>query len=148
MRTSNVYQYFWAVAIILGFLACTEFISDENSVFDVNVHDTYYVMAHSHLYTGLTLLYFIIGLIYKVSGKILNQKLIAIHTIITIGSFIAYYILWAITLATSNPDDILDNSSEIFNTGITLIVLIAIAAQPLLIANILIGLVKKKTITT
>ncbi|PZR19224.1 MAG: hypothetical protein DI539_14660 [Flavobacterium psychrophilum] len=143
MKVRNVYQYFWAVAILFGFLACTEFISDDNSIFDVNVHDTYFVIAHSHLYTAFTIVYFTLGLIYKLSENILNKTLTAIHTIITVGSFIAYYILWAVTIAISNPEDVLDNSMEIFNIGITLIFMIAAATQVLLPVNIIIALTKR-----
>lgn len=143
MKASNAYQYFWAVAIILGFLACIEFVSDNNSIFDVNVDDTYYAIAHTHIYTILAITYFTLGLIYRLAGTLLGKKLTALHTIITVGSFIAYFILWAITIAMYDPENIFDKSMEIFNMGVVLLFLLVTVIQLLLPINVIIGLVKR-----
>jgi heme/copper-type cytochrome/quinol oxidase subunit 1 len=143
MKASNAYQYFWAVAIILGFLACIEFVSDNNSIFDVNIDDTYYVIAHTHIYTILAITYFTLGLVYRLAGAFLGKKLTALHTTITVGSFIAYFILWAVTIAMYDPENIFDRSMEIFNMGVVLLFLLVTAIQLLLPINVIIGLVKR-----
>lgn len=143
MKAKNAYQFFWAVAIICGFLACINYVSEENTTLDINIHDTYFVIAHMHLYILFTLFYFCSGLIYKVSERLqLNRTLTTIHTWITVGGFVTYYILCAIISAMHDPKNIFDNSMELMNIGITTITLIVIIAQPLLIINILIGLIK------
>ncbi len=144
MKTKNAYRYFWAVAIICGFLACLNYVSDDNKMFDINIHDTYYVIAHTHLYTIFFILYFTLGLIYRISSNLkLNNKLTAAHTIVTVGGFIACYILWAITSALHNPHSLLDNSMEIFTTGTLLIILVVSILQILLPINLITGLVKR-----
>lgn len=144
MRAKSAYQYFWAVAIICGFLACINYVSGDNKRLDINIYDTYYVIANTHLYTALCLLYFTIGLIYRISRRQkLNKKLTAAHTIITAGGFIVYYVLWVITSAMHNPYDLFDNSMELLNTGSVLIALLITLAQLLLPVNILIAFAKR-----
>ncbi|MHA3789874.1 hypothetical protein ACX0HA_16825 [Flavobacterium hauense] len=144
MKTQNVFRYFWAVAVICALLAGVSYISGNDSTFDINVDDTYFVIAHRHLYTLLLILYAVPGLIYWLSRNLkLVKGLTFIHTIITVGGFIAYFILWATTSAMHNPESLFDNSMELFNIGITIIFLLATAVQPLLLINLTIGLVKR-----
>lgn len=144
LKAIKAYHYFWAVSIIFGFLTCVSYVSGDNSTLDINVHDTYFVIAHAHLYTVLSVLYLIPGLIYWLSKNLrLVSALTVIHTVVTVGGFIAYLLLWKITSTIYNPDNSMDNSMEIFNTGIMIIFLLVLFAQPLLLINLIIGLAKK-----
>ena len=148
MKATNAYQYFWAVAVICGFLACINYVSVDNKKLDINIYDTYYVIANTHLYTALCILYFTLGLIYRISSwQKLNKKLTAAHTIITAGGFIAYYILWVITSVMHNPNDLFDNSMKLLNAGSVLIALLIIPAQLVLAVNMMIAFAKRNTKT-
>jgi len=144
MKVKGVYQFFWGVAIICALLGCINSISGEGSVIDINVHDTYFVVAYAHLYGFFALFYFVTGLTYMLCRPLkLIKVLTGIHTIITIAGFVAYFILLGIVKQMHDPHSLFDSTQETQNIGIVIILFLVALVQPLFLANITAGLVRK-----
>ena len=111
---------------------------------NINVHDTYFVIAHSHLYVFFALFYFVTGLTYLLCRPLkLIKALTGIHSIITIIGFFAYFILLGIVKQMHDPHSLFDSTQETQNTGTVIILFLIALVQPLFLANIAVGLVRK-----
>lgn len=125
------------ILIILGFLNGEE-------TFDINVHDTYFVIANCHLYWLFSSLLFIIFIFYfllDIAKIKLNKIISKIHifgTIISITSLLFPYALF------SNPKKFPPfDSFEYINIVLTISFLIFLFLQLLFIINIFVSLIKK-----
>jgi len=143
----HTHFWFWSTAIIiliLGFI-----VYDPDTTLDVNVRDTYYVIAHSHLTVITAVFYFISGLPYFIF-KLLKCRpyrvFTVIHLAVMVGGFIAYYIISFIirAMATKNEFPIFDNTAERLNTLAILSFFLVVLVQPLFLVNILIGTFRKQ----
>ncbi|MBW2962452.1 cytochrome c oxidase subunit I [Mesonia aestuariivivens] len=75
-----------------------------DSTLDINVHDTYFVIAHFHLVMGISALYGLFAGVYhwfpKMFGRMMNKKLGFVHFWITIiGSYGVFFPMHFIGLA-------------------------------------------------
>jgi|SRR5690554_519409 len=64
--------------------------------FDINIGDTYYVIQNSHLGILLSLIYFLLGIIYlflNKKGIQLSNWIVYLHTIVSIGGLILIWLL-------------------------------------------------------
>ena len=143
----HTHFWFWSTAIIiliLGFI-----VYDPDKTLDVNVHDTYYVIAHSHLTVITAVFYFLSGLPYFIF-KLLKRKpyrvFTVIHLAVMVGGFIAYYIISFIirAMATKNEFPVFDNTAERLNMLAILSFFLVVLVQPLFLVNILIGTFRKQ----
>jgi heme/copper-type cytochrome/quinol oxidase subunit 1 len=131
----KTHSYFLVTAIIILVAGLILLALDSEATFDINVHDTYFVIARFHGMVLLTLLYIIMGSIYWLFRNFrFSKRLTKIHTAITIGSIPAY---WIIVPLLALGDTLFTNRAE--TAGMT-ILLLAILVQPLLIINLVIGL--------
>jgi heme/copper-type cytochrome/quinol oxidase subunit 1 len=146
LKKIKAYHLFWFVAVIIlliGFLS-------PNSTLDINVHDTYFVIANFDVAITLFIFYFFNGFGYwsvqKVLKKQLEKYLTLIHTSILIGSFVIYWlVLLYCKLFISNPSFPLFDESLLINlTLLYEFILIIFVALPVYIINLLIGIFKKK----
>ena len=117
-----------------------------DSTLDINVHDTYFVVAHFHLVMGISALYGLFAGVYhwfpKMYGKMMNKNLGYIHFWITaIGAYGVFFPMHFIGMAglprryyknTEFPyfDDLADT-----NALITVFALITAAAQLVFLYN-------------
>ena len=135
-------------ALICGSLAL--FIHS-NSL-DIAIHDTYFVIAESHLWLGLTLLFILffgISLTFELLRKSMNRILSAFHYLLTIGSLVSICLI----LQKSEPkryydysvyDDFNQTATDYeWTTSMVLILSIFFAAQFIFILNLLLSLFKK-----
>lgn len=132
------YTLFWITGILIlidGF-----FIQDPEATADINVHDTYYLIAHGLIAEIFTLLFFILGLGYWLFEKFnrnLNSILTFIHVLGTVGvAWIYKIVLGSLSLFK------IDNSESIYSF-IMFSFSIAFLVQPIYVVNIFIGIIKQ-----
>lgn len=120
-----------------------------NSALDINVHDTYFVVAHFHLVMGVSAAYGFIAGIYHwfpkmFSGRLMNKKLGYIHFWITaIGAYGIFFPMHFVGLAglprryyTNSNFPYFDDLHDI-NVVMTIFAIIAIGGQLVFVYNFL-----------
>ena len=145
IQINKTHLYFWVISLIIILIGLKD-INDPNANFDINVHDTYFVIHNFYAAEILASIFFLLGLGYWIMNKI-NAKLVTffsiIHSIVTIGSFLIYWIILFFTKAFYTEYELLYMTGDLID-NITIIFIIAnVIAQPLYIINILIGLIRK-----
>jgi cytochrome c oxidase subunit I len=117
-----------------------------DSTLDINVHDTYFVIAHFHLVMGISALYGMFAGVYhwypKMFGRMLNKNLGYIHFWITVVSaYGVFFPMHFIGLAglprryyTNTAFPLFDDLRDV-NTLITVFALIGGAAQLIFVFN-------------
>ena len=138
-------MYFWITAIIVIIIGMPTFFDD--SALDINVHDTYFVIARFHLATILTVIFLIIGLLYWGFYK-LNIKLISIltnlHVLFSIGSYFTYHfgsLFFFNDSSLGNEFPLFDVLTKL-DTFTNSLIIVFLIAQLLLISNIIFSLFK------
>ncbi|WP_412984872.1 cbb3-type cytochrome c oxidase subunit I [Pontimicrobium sp. IMCC45349] len=144
MKNLRSFHFFWITAVIIlitGFRT----ILDEESVLDINTHDTYYVIHHSHIAFFLFAIYFKIGLIYfayhKINLRLINS-LSKIHTIITCLSLLFIILANKLNISFNNSSIPLIDDISLINIIISILFLVALLAQLIFIFNIIISTIK------
>ena len=145
----KVYHYFWFVALLIltiGFLGKNSF----DSVFDLNIGDTYYVIAHRDLTLLLSFFYFLLGTGYWLVQKVLKKKLInyltAIHCIILFGSFLVYWSVYFYSkVIVKTPFPFYDDNELINQSLVIIFFLIIFIGIPIYFVNLLIGTFRKRS---
>jgi len=128
------------IIILIGILS-------GDAVLDINVHDTYYVIAYFHLATLISILFGIIGIGYWImqkAGRKLSKWLNWTHVGLTFGGILIVWILTKFYRTEIMEYEFNNNLSLI----ITLIVLIMIVGQLIFPINIIYGLTKKRNKTS
>jgi cytochrome c oxidase subunit 1 len=147
MNKLKAYHIFWMFGLLSLIISLIEYFLFEDSILDINVHDTYYVIAHFDISIFRTILFLILGGVYYFF-KYINFKLIPsltkIHIGITCFSLIAYYLGDPIInlLQSNNSDFPLFNDESNYNIYISLLILIVVVAQLLFILNILFSTIR------
>ena len=122
-------------------------ILSEDAVLDINVHDTYYVIAYLHLSILISILFGIFGIGYWIMLKAdrkLSKWLNWTHIGLTFGGTL---IVWILTkfYRTEVMEYQFNNNLTII---ITLFILLMIVGQLIFPINIISGLIKKKNRTS
>ncbi|MBF4473792.1 cbb3-type cytochrome c oxidase subunit I [Flavobacterium sp. HJJ] len=148
LRKIKTYNLFWLVALIILVIGLIQ-TKNEDTTFDINIHDTYFVIAHFYFALFLSLTYYLIGLGYWVVQKAMKRKLInvltIIHSVILNGSFLVYWLVIGYSKAFLNtPFPLFDNYQLINQTLVVLTILILLIGQPIYIINLVIGIFKKE----
>ncbi len=153
LRKIKIYNLFWLVALIILVIGLIQ-TRNEDTTFDINIHDTYFVIAHFYVALFLSLAYYLIGLGYWIVQKAMKRKLInvltIIHSAILNGSFLVYWLVIGYSKAfLYTPFSLFNNYQLINQTLVILTVLILLIGQPIYIINLIIGIFKKpkKTIS-
>jgi|SRR5690606_8743235 len=124
------------ITIMIGMLR-------EDEVLDINVHDTYFVIAHSHLSMLISILFGIIGMVYWIIQKAdrrLSKWLNRAHIGLTFGGTLVVWILTKF-YRTGVMEYEFNNNLTLM---ITLIILLMIIGQIVFPINIIYGLIKKE----
>ncbi|MGE6354244.1 hypothetical protein ACQKCJ_10245 [Flavobacterium sp. NPDC079362] len=147
LKKIKVYHLFWFVSIIV--LLIGTFNPDET--LDINVHDTYFIIAQLHVAIVLFLFFFLNGFgywfVHRVLKKSLEKYLTLIHSFIVLGSFIFYWLIILYSkLFLFNPDFLLFDEYQLINIIlISEFMLIVFIALPIFITNLLIAIFRKNT---
>lgn len=147
-KNNKIYNLFWLVALIILVIGLIQ-TQNEDTTLDINIHDTYFVIAHFYVALFLSLAYYLIGLGYWIVQKVMKRKLIKvltiIHSVILNGSFIVYWLVIGYSKAfVDTPFPLFDNYQLINQTLVILTVLILLIGQPIYIINLIIGILKKQ----
>ncbi|SFC92535.1 hypothetical protein [Flavobacterium phragmitis] len=148
LRKIKVYHLFWFIAILILAIGITQ-NNNPLATMDINIHDTYFVVRNIESTIFLFLCYFLMGLGYwliqKVFDKQLVQFLTAIHSVLLIGSFIFYWIIFF-----CNPQYQVNSNFPLYDDYVSVntvllieFLLIIFAATPIYIINLLIGVFRK-----
>ena len=128
------------IIMLIGFLS-------EGAVLDINVQDTYYVIAYIHLTTLISIVFGIIGLGYwimKKANKKLSKLLNWTHIGLTFGGTLV-----CLVLSQLYREGVMEYE---FNNSLTLIImliiLIMILGQIIFPINIICGLIKRDNETS
>lgn len=117
-----------------------------DAMLDINVHDTYYVIAYLNLAILISILFGIIGIGYWIMQKAdrkLSKWLNWIHIGLTFGGTLIVWILTKFYRTEIMEFEFNNNLTLI----ITLIILLVIVGQLIFPINIIYGLIKKKNKT-
>ncbi len=69
----------------IAFFLVSFFVVDKDSVTDLHVHDTYFVIAHKHIFWLFAIILLVIWIFYLPVNKLLYSKVLTwIHVVITI----------------------------------------------------------------
>lgn len=117
-----------------------------DSTLDINIHDTYFIIARSNLAILVANLFTVYAFSYWLLTKTnrkLSKWLTGIHIVLTFGG-----ILLAMVLALFyKEDDFLSNLNANLTASITLLVLIIILGQVIFPINVIYALTKKNSTT-
>ena len=151
LKKIKVYNLFWMVAAIILLIAILK-NKGQDSTFDINVHDTYFVIADFYIEVATCLFFFLMGLGYWLIQKVYKKQLIKyltiIHAAILIGSFILYWII--MLYFKIFPKDLafpLFDDYQLINVVLVIeILLIVFIGIPVYIVNLLIAIFRKNNI--
>jgi heme/copper-type cytochrome/quinol oxidase subunit 1 len=134
---------FFILSPILFLVGC---FSKKNN-FDINIHDTYYVVEHGLVSIVISLLFGIIGfgyyLILKFNGK-LSKILSLTHILLTISGLLVIRILFELYRKPTAESLLFDyNFNENLNMITLIISLIVLFGQIIYPINLFIGLMKR-----
>ena len=132
---------FW---ICIPLIVLIGMLEGGSAAIDINVHDTYFIIAAFHMAILNSILFGIIGFGYWLMqrfNRVLSKWLNWAHIILTLGGLV---ILWIISWIRSNS---IPDSFDTLNMVAVITVLVIIFGQILYLINIFIGLFKKRNVT-
>lgn len=146
IKSLKSYHLLWIFALISIIISFFEYFLLKESTIDINVHDTYFVIAHFHItyliFTVLFILGFLYYLFYRIELKLI-RALTRIHVFITCFSLPVYYIgnIFNSIKTKNNVPPLFDDISYT-NIFISILILVVIIAQLLFILNLLFSLIR------
>ncbi len=139
----KLYHYYFSIAVVVIFIG----IAAPDTTLDVNIQNTYFVMAYLQATILISLLYFFTGIGYWIVQKYFNKTLVKaftiIHSVILIGSFISYWLLIALNKILA-PLILADDNLYVNEMLVVSLVLIIFIAQPAYIANLIYSIFRRR----
>nr|WP_298996642.1 cbb3-type cytochrome c oxidase subunit I [uncultured Allomuricauda sp.] len=119
-----------------------------DATLDINIHDTYYVIANLHLAVLISFVFGIIGggywITQRVGGK-LSTWLSAIHIFVTIGGLLVIFLLPLFTFSSYSESSFPAYDDLVIKNLVLVCVLFSIAlGQLLYLINLVLALIQKK----
>ncbi|QGW27850.1 hypothetical protein [Phnomibacter ginsenosidimutans] len=138
-----------ATAVLLVITAT--FFSSANSVIDIQMHDTYFIIAHQQLGYILGAFCLMLWVVYLLANRLLFSKLLQwIHLVLTIVPCCLLglaLILDVSNSSTVNPTNtngnIAWNNMEQYADAFAAFIFLLLLAQVLLLIHLLLGLIRK-----
>lgn len=137
MLELKAYHWFFLTAALILVIGTFHYFISNDTVTDINIHDTYYVIPVIYFTLAFALIYAVAASMYWLLRNFrLVRALTLFHTVISIGALVLFWTLIPILRAT---DDLFVQRAE---TAEWILYFAAIFAQLLFIINITIGLTK------
>jgi len=148
LKKIKVYHLFWIVTVLIIIIGIVQ--NNNPKVFlDINIHDTYYVMSNFDSTIFISVCFFLMGTGYWIVQKLFKKKLVRfltlIHSIILIGSFFLYWIIFFYNRRTQIDSNfpLFDDFQSVNIVLVSELFLIVFIATPIYIINLLIGIFRK-----
>lgn len=151
MKLSNikVYHWFWIVTVIIVIIGFFQSYNNPDSVIDINVHDTYYVISDYYFSLLLIIIYFLFGLGYWLVIEVFKRKLVRvltlIHSVIFIGGFVVYWVAYGYDIIQKERLGILHDFAFL-NQVLLVLFLLMLIATPIYFINLVIGIFRKANV--
>ena len=139
----------------LVFLLASFFITSQNNSVDIHLHDTYFVIGHTHILWLLAILAFFVWIIYLLTNKTLYSKALTwTHVIITILTLLLFVltILLGDNFIKPTPRKYYDYSNwnsldnyTAFTKAISITIFVLLLGQLTFVINFFVGLFKRRT---
>ncbi len=150
MNAKHIYKrpyiYLWLTSLMVLIVGYVSYVHLQNSALDINVHDTYFVVAHQHIVYGLSSFFLLIGSMYWIMEKLkikLLSTLTVIHVMVTLLSIILCIIgIFYFDSVITAPKVLKDSQAINRNAFTTIISMLIIIAQLLFLINVIISLIK------
>ena len=143
MKLKKIYFYFWSIAFIQLLIG---FSFNSDSIFSINIYDTYFVADYAIVSKQISLSFFIIGLLYwiiEIANRNFNKIFYTIHFFITIGSYLCYWLTYFI-LSFDDPEEVFSEFGSLETITLFILFLNTII-QSIFILYFFIKLLNKKT---
>lgn len=153
----NTISLFTTACIALIVLSILSALLHSNAAFDIQLHDTYFVVAKAQIMILFAFLMGFFALLYflipKITGKALNEKMGKLHFGITaIGIFIILFPLSDLGLSSTprryykfDSFDTYSNFTSV-NKIITILTILILVAQLIFVFNLIYSLIKREKI--
>ena len=138
----------------LAFLLISFFILKDNNAIDIHLHDTYFVIAHTHVFWLLAILCLFVWILYVITNKILFSKALTwVHVIFTILAMIIFVsdFYFANIFSNIKPRRYYDFSSWVsfrhaseFVKAIGIALILFLSGQIIFVINFIAGIFKRK----
>lgn len=148
LKKIKVYHLFWIVAVLIIMIGIVQ-NNNPKVFFDINIHDTYYVMSNFDSTIFISVCFFLMGAGYWIVQKLFKKKLVRfltlVHSIILMGSFLLYWIIFFFNRRTQiDPNfPLLYDFQSVNIVLVSELLLIVFVATPIYIINLLIGIFRK-----
>ncbi|MBN8858998.1 MAG: cbb3-type cytochrome c oxidase subunit I [Sphingobacteriales bacterium] len=139
----------------LIFILTSFFVLKQDRSVDIHLHDTYFVIVHTHILWLFAVLALFVWALYLLTGKILYSKALTwTHVIITILTLLlfAFTLFWGDSFLNPAPRRYYDYSSwnsfdnyTIFTKAIGITIFVLLVGQLIFIINFMVGLFKRRT---
>ncbi len=147
MNFKKPHFYLWIISLLVLLIG---FISLGNdTTIDLNIHDSYYVIPSVYISLIISVIYFMLGTGYWLFIKMkrnLFQKLTYFHLIISVGSFVFYWMLILYHKIFISKQEELFNDGNFVNKFIMIVFFLNLVAQPLYILNLISSLFRNKKV--
>ena len=139
----KIHYLFWIVSLIILLIG----LYDMDGTFDINIHDTYYIIPHIYGAVLLSIVYFIYGFGYWLVQEKFKKRLVKIltiiHSVILTGSFLAYWVVIYYTRLFATNNFPLFDHYETINITLAICTVLCLIAFPIYITNLAIGIFRK-----
>lgn len=147
------YNLFLLTAFI--FVLTSFFVLSQNNSVDIHLHDTYFVVAHTHVFWLLAILALFVWTLYLLTNKILYSKALTwTHVIITILTLLLFGLILSFGDSFMNPTprryyDYSNwnsfNNYTTFTKAIGITISVLLFGQFIFVINFVVGLFKRRT---
>jgi heme/copper-type cytochrome/quinol oxidase subunit 1 len=138
--------------IALALVLASFFVFKQNNSVDIHFHDTYFIIAHTHVFWLLAIVALFVWVLYWMTNKLLySKKLTWVHVVVTVVALLLFACSFLLGNNLMNPTPrryyepgnwSAFNDYYTFSNAIGVAILALLFGQVIYILNLLVGLVR------